>query len=176
MPTDERTREFDAFYRGTAPRVVRLVHATTGNLSLAQECTQEAYARAWSDWGRVRAHDDPLAWVRTVARRLAISEWRKGRNREDAHRRSPSPVAVGAPGPDHVDVVTALRGLPDDIREAMVLFYVGDLSVEAIAAETGSPPGTVKARLHRGRRRLAPLLASHDTVTASREEDDHDTR
>ena len=162
MSVDERADEFDAFYRGTAARVVRLVYASTGDLLLAQECTQEAFARAWSDWGRVRTHDDPLSWVRTVARRLAISEWRRGRNRTEAHRRSARPATGREPGPDHVDMVSALRALPTEIRETVVLFYVGDLSVEAIATETGAPVGTVKARLHRGRARLAPLLAPDD--------------
>lgn len=44
---------FDAFYRGTAPRVVRLVYATTGDLTVAQDVTQEAYARAWQKWSTV---------------------------------------------------------------------------------------------------------------------------
>jgi RNA polymerase sigma-70 factor (ECF subfamily) len=169
----EREREFDAFYRGTASRVVRLVYATTGDPALAQESTQEAYARAWADWGRVRTHDDPLSWVRTVARRVAISEWRKSRNRDLAHRRSVHPISGGGPGPDHVDVVAALRALPDDIRTVMVLYYVADLSVEAIALETGAPTGSVKARLHRGRQRLAPMLTVDDTT---REEADCEPR
>ena len=156
-PSDEA--DFDAFYRATAPRVVRLVHASTGDLGLAQDCTQEAFARAWADWARVSGADDPLAWVRTVARRLAISDWRRGRTRREAHRR----VASREEGPtgtaEHVDVVAALRTLPPDVREAVVLYYVGDLSVEAVAARTGARPGTVKARLHRGRSRLAPLLS-----------------
>ncbi|WP_235950509.1 SigE family RNA polymerase sigma factor [Phycicoccus flavus] len=173
---EDRTREFDAFYRGTAHRVVRLVHATTGDLALAQESTQEAYARAWADWGRVRTYTDPLSWVRTVARRAAVSEWRRARNRTEAHRQVAVPEAgagpAGEPGADHVAVVAALRALPDEIREAMVLFYVGDLSVDRIAEETGSPVGTVKARLHRGRQRLRPLLATDRPDLTDRRTDD----
>ena len=47
--------EFDEFYRGTVRRVTHLVYATTGDLGLAQDCTQEAYARAWQQWSRVQS-------------------------------------------------------------------------------------------------------------------------
>ena len=72
--------EFDDFYRSTAQRVVHLVYASTGDLELARDSTQEAFARAWQRWDQVRAADEPGAWVRTVARRIAISAWRKDTN------------------------------------------------------------------------------------------------
>ena len=53
-PMQGTEAEFDAFYRGTARRVVHLVYASTGDLTLAQDCTQEAYARAWQQWSTVR--------------------------------------------------------------------------------------------------------------------------
>ena len=85
--------DFDAFYRGTARRVIHLVYASTGDLTLAQDCTQEAYARAWQQWSTVHTYDDPLAWVRTVARRLAISAWRK------THRARSGPTSAMARAP-----------------------------------------------------------------------------
>ncbi len=48
--------------------------------------------------------------------------------------------------------------MPAEQRRALVLYYVCDLSVAQIAAETGVPDGTVKARLARGRAALAPHL------------------
>lgn len=159
---DARTADFDEFYRGTATRVVHLVYASTGDLTLAQDCTQEAYARAWADWDRVCRADEPLAWVRTVARRLAISEWRRSRARDRAYTRHGVGPTARPPDETHVAVTRALRELPEEMREAVVLHYIADLPVDQIAAETGTPPGTVKARLHRGRARLARLLAETD--------------
>ena len=54
--------------------------------------------------------------------------------------------------------IDALRKVPGEQRRALVLYYVCDLSVAQIAAETGVPDGTVKARLARGRAALAPHL------------------
>jgi RNA polymerase sigma-70 factor (ECF subfamily) len=158
MAGQVRDAEFDAFYRETARRVVHLVYASTGDLGLAQDCTQEAYARAWQQWSTVRTHDDPLAWVRTVARRLAISAWRKSTGQERAYRRHGTTGDTGPPNEDRVAVVTALRTLSEPVREALTLHYIGDLSIDQIAHETNTPAGTVKARLHRGRAQLAAAL------------------
>lgn len=151
--------EFDAFYRETSARVVHLVYASTGDLTVAQDCTQEAYMRAWQDWARVSTHDDPLAWVRTVARRLAISQWRRGEARKRAYtRHGLDEHGVGAPDVTRVAVVAALRQLSAPLREMLALHYLADLSIDQIASETDTPAGTVKARLHRGRAQLAQLL------------------
>ena len=61
-------------------------------------------------------------------------------------------------GPDRVALIAALRRLPEAQRRAVVLHHLCDLSVEQVAEETGSPVGTVKARLSRGRTALAALL------------------
>ena len=155
--------EFDAFYRDTSRRVVHLVYAFTGDLTVAQDATQEAYAKAWQQWSTVRTHDDPLAWVRTVARRLAISAWRKRTSQERAYERHGTRDTTGPPSEDRVAVVAALRTLPEPVREAVTLHYIGDLSIEQIAHETNTPAGTIKARLHRGRAQLAQALRHEET-------------
>ncbi len=155
--------EFDDFYRDTAPRVIHLVYATTGDLELAQDCTQEAYARAWQRWHQVSRAGDPLSWVRTVARRLAISQWRKDTNRVTAHRRLALVPEHPAPPPgDRADVVAALKTLTPPQREVLALHYLLDMSIDQIADDLGAPVGTVKARLHHGRKALAEVLRTKD--------------
>src|SRR5687768_15369706 len=60
VATGRSESDFDAFYRDTARRVIHLVYASTGDLTLAQDCTQEAYSRAWQQWSKVSDYDDPL--------------------------------------------------------------------------------------------------------------------
>ena len=48
----------------------------------------------------------------------------------------------------------ALAGLPEALREIVLLRYVDNLSVEQIAARLGKPEGTVKSRLHNARLKL----------------------
>jgi RNA polymerase sigma-70 factor (sigma-E family) len=153
------TDGFDAFYRATRQRLFECVYALTGDAAEAQDAVQEAYARAWQRWSTVSGYADAEAWVRTVARRIAVSRWRRTRNRLAAYRRMGVPSSLPGPGPDAVALVTALAQLPLAQRVTIVLHHLMDLPVADVARETGVPVGTVKARLARGRRALASLLA-----------------
>lgn len=151
--------DFDAFYAATHRRIVGQVYAMTGNLHEAEDCAQEAYARAWQQWAKMSVeHGNPEAWVRTVATRLAVSAWRKAANRLTAHRRDNRLTEIAGTNPDHVAVAAALRKISAAQRLAIVLHHYAGLSVEEIAVETGARSSAVKARLARGRRALAPHL------------------
>ncbi|NHC43952.1 SigE family RNA polymerase sigma factor [Motilibacter aurantiacus] len=156
------TSSFDAFYAASARRVLHAMYAMTGDLAEAQDCVQEAYARAWQRWGRVAGYDDPEAWVRTVAWRLAVNRWRRGRNALAALVRHGPPPPGRPPSEDNVAIVAALRQIPEAQRRAIVLHHLCGHSVEDVARETEAPVGTVKARLSRGRAALAALLSEDE--------------
>jgi RNA polymerase sigma-70 factor (ECF subfamily) len=149
---------FDAFYTQTRTRLLHQMYAMTGNSADAQEVLQEAYARAWQRWSTVQGYDNPEAWVRTVAWRIAASRWRKAKNAVVALARHGAPEPVAAPTIHNVALVAALKQIPEAQRRAVVLHHLCGLSVEEVAAETDAPTGTVKARLSRGRAALAALL------------------
>lgn len=155
---------FDAFYAGTSRRLLHQMYAMTGNVADAQELVQEAYARAWQRWSSVSAYDDPQAWVRTVAWRLAASRWRKTKNGVTAMLRHGPPAHTPEPSIDNVALVAALREIPEAQRRTIVLHHLVGLSVAEVAHEMRVPEGTVKARLSRGRAALAPLLTD-DSLT-----------
>jgi RNA polymerase sigma-70 factor, ECF subfamily len=149
---------FDAFYSGTSRRVLHQMYAMTGNLADSQDLVQEAYARAWQRWSSVSTYDDPEAWIRTVAWRLAASKWRKTKNGVAAMLRHGPPSHAPEQSIDNIALVMALRQIPEAQRRAIVLHHLAGRSVREIAHETHVPEGTVKARLSRGRTALAQLL------------------
>lgn len=152
--------EFDELYATSFRRVTGQVYALIGDYDEATECVQEAFARAWAHRRRLDRAEHPEAWVRTTAYRLAVSRWRRVRlSRRPSDRAVAAPLTAPALDPDHVALVAALRRLPEAQRQALVLHHVADLPVRQVAAETGVPEGTVKARLSRGRAALAALLA-----------------
>ena len=160
--------EFDQFYAGTAQRVVRQMFLLTGDLAEAEDVVHEAFERAWLRWESVQRADSPEAWVRTAARRLAVSRWRKARNAATAWRRHGGGDNRPALDGLHVDLVNALRRLPEKQRTAIVLHHLADLPVEQVAAETAQGVSAVKAQLARGRTALAALLHDgNDTATFS---------
>ncbi|MEV7427235.1 MULTISPECIES: SigE family RNA polymerase sigma factor [unclassified Streptomyces] len=153
------SEEFDAFYAATAKRLVAAVYAATGDLAEAEDAVQEAYVRAWQRWSRLTREGDPLPWVRTVAMRLAISTWRRTRNRLRAQfRHGPQPDLPGLSA-DRVELISALRELTPEQRQAVVLHHLLDLPVEQVARETGASSGAVRTRLSRARKILGERLA-----------------
>jgi RNA polymerase sigma factor (sigma-70 family) len=104
-------------------------------------------------------------WLSRIVTNVFLDEVRRKRRRpvevlpEDPERLLPS-----SPGADEVsdnlsdDVQAALRRLPEDFRTAVVLCDVVGLSYEEIAEAISVPVGTVRSRIHRGRRLLREAL------------------
>jgi RNA polymerase sigma-70 factor, ECF subfamily len=154
----KQARDFEEFYAANYGKVTALVAAVIGDRNEADDVTQEAFARALARWVRLSRYELPEAWVRRVALRLAIDSGRRLRRtlrtlpllRAAERSTEPEPGTALAFTP----LGRALARIPLREREAIVLHYVADLSVEQIAHERGVGVSTVKARLAAGRRRL----------------------
>jgi RNA polymerase sigma-70 factor (ECF subfamily) len=151
--------DFDRLYAAAFRRLTVAVYAMTGSLTEAEDAVQEAFARAWQRWPTVSACDDPEAWVRTVAVRFTVSTWRKAVSRRVAHRRHGAASPVPALSPDHLVLMDALRRINADQRRVIVLHYLVGLPIDRIAADYGMSVNTVKTRLYRGRKALAPHVS-----------------
>ena len=149
--------DFDAVYRASYARLVGQLYVVTTSRTEAEEAVQEAFARLWARWDHVGGYEKIEAWVRRVAINVAIGRWRR------AARERPLPevtaAAVDLTGSD-VEVLLALRKIPIHQRSALFLHHVVGLSVEEVADEMSSKPGTVKSWLSRGRVSLDGLIGS----------------
>lgn len=151
--------EFDEFYTASRLRLLRQLTIMTGDPEQAADVLQEAYARAWQRWRRVSRLDNPVAWVRTVAWRVAISQHRRSLVAADRLRRvRASEVDQVAGSEERIDLLRALSELSAEHRRVVVLYEMAGLSIAEIAAETGVPAGTVKSRLSRARAALGASL------------------
>jgi RNA polymerase sigma-70 factor, ECF subfamily len=149
---------FEPFYRASYQPLGRALVAVVLDVHAAEEVAQEAFLRAYRDWPKVSSYEDPRGWLYRVAMRLAISRWRRLRTASAALIRYGAPAAVDAPDDLSLSVLAALRELPLQQRQALVMHHMLGIPVAQIAAEQGVAVGTVKARLSRGRAALAPLL------------------
>jgi RNA polymerase sigma-70 factor (ECF subfamily) len=130
---------FDSFYGGAWPRLQGQAYALTGNRELAQDLTQEALLRAWKDWPKVSALENPEAWARKVLHNLCIESWRKSRRRLTKHDLSP---AVEIPE-SHREIATAMRSLPGDQARAVLLHDGLGMSIAEVALELNVPEGNI---------------------------------
>jgi RNA polymerase sigma factor (sigma-70 family) len=155
--------EFAEFFAASWDPCLRAVAASTGNMTLAEEQTAEAFARAWASWHKVSRHPAPRAWVVRTALNAGASWWQR-RGRETALTRDD--IAAEESQTTGLDsaVLTALRRLPDRQREVIVLRVFLDLDIDTTARQLGIAPGTVRAHLSRAmaalRNQLAPATTS----------------
>src|SRR5215510_3493699 len=115
-----------------------------------EDLVQETYLRAYAAFGSYRG-GNPRAWLAAICLNVARSQARRRRRR---------PWEVPAPaGLDAEQVSRCLALLPEPQRVCIVLMDVAGYTAKEAAETLGCPRGTVLARVHRGRRRLAQLLA-----------------
>jgi RNA polymerase sigma factor (sigma-70 family) len=145
--------EIERVYREVGDRLWWALLAYTGDRELASDAAAEAFARAVGAAETIR---DPAAWVWRVAFRVATTSLRAskptGREPEGSYE-----LDEGS-----VDVIQALKRLPDRQRAVFVLFYLDDQPTARIAELLGMAPTTVSVHLHRARRRLREILGGDD--------------
>ncbi|WP_235036932.1 RNA polymerase sigma factor [Actinomadura sp. K4S16] len=117
-----------AAFRDEWGRVVATLIRMTGDWDLAEECAQEAFARALERWPRDGVPRRPGAWLTTTARNHALNRIRRGAT-EDAKLRELGATA-GAEEP------TEAGGLPDDRLRLIYTCCHPALPVEARVALT----------------------------------------
>jgi RNA polymerase sigma-70 factor, ECF subfamily len=66
-------------FRGEWGRIVATLIRLTGDWDLAEECAQEAFARALQRWGRDGIPRNPGAWLTTTARNRAFDQLRRSK-------------------------------------------------------------------------------------------------
>lgn len=153
---------FEDFYRIHRTQVARALALTLRDNDLAADATDEAMARAYQRWTRVRALDNPAGWVYRVGLNWSLSRVRR------LTRPAPRWVSGAdvSPPPSIQDpaIDRALDELSVDQRSVVVCRLLLGYSEAQTAELLHIKPGTVKSRLHRALDRLQPLLAPlHDS-------------
>ncbi|MGH2808932.1 MAG: sigma-70 family RNA polymerase sigma factor [Actinomycetota bacterium] len=156
----QATVDFESFYRAQYPQIYRAAFLATSDSDLALDATQEAFKKAYARWRRLQRHEWAGGWVMTTTLNLC-----KRMGSRAARERASDVSAethIGGPRPDRVDVSKALATLPARQRMATILFYIGDLPLDAIAYLMGVSEGTVKAHLAQARASLRDALEVRD--------------
>jgi RNA polymerase sigma-70 factor (ECF subfamily) len=154
--------DFDELYAAHFTSVAAQLYAYCGNRQEAQDLTQEAFCRALARWRQIADFDDPVAWVRRVAWNLATTGHHRSKLAA-VFRRKHVEVHAPPPSPDRVALFAALKTLPRQQRQAVVLHYLADQPLADIAESMAVPLGTVKSWLNRARAALAAELANDST-------------
>jgi RNA polymerase sigma-70 factor (ECF subfamily) len=131
----------------------------------AEDLAQEALWKAYSSLSQWRGEGRFSSWLFSVAANVYRSQLRRlGPVNEslDAERRGnpgESPRSPVSEDTASERVRRAVAALPEKYRDAMILFYFHEMNVADAARSLGVKVGTLKARLHRARALLKPVVS-----------------
>ena len=179
-------KEFDALVRRFHRQAYNIAYRIAGNHADAEDLTQEAFLRAYRFFDRYNRQMPFENWLYRIISNVFIDEVRK-RPKAKTHSLD-QPIANGGEtdvrlelpdfscDPETMMLQTqlqeplqrALNALPVDFRQTVILADVEGMSYEEIAETMGCSLGTVRSRLHRGRKMLRNRLQLYPELSSGR--------
>ena len=150
-------QDFGRLYRQTYHRVLFTLQGILGDPAAAEDCTQEAYVRAFYAWPSWKPAAPPEAWIHRIAINVAISRRRRERVRSLSDRLLRRD-ATAPPDSGRLDLMNALTRLLPRHAALIVLRHHHGYSNREVAAALGIPESTVSAQLGAAKRELVKLL------------------
>jgi RNA polymerase sigma-70 factor (ECF subfamily) len=152
--------DFHGLFERHSQDVYRFTLYLSGDSSLAEEITQEAFVRAWVTSTEIRG-GTVKAYLLTIARNLFLAE----KKRTARHVALDSTLTDPRPGPQVVAqgrigldaVFEALQALSEIDRSALLMHAQEGLPYAAIATALGLSIAAIKVRIHRARIKLRQL-------------------
>jgi len=142
------------------------------DVASADDSAQETFLRACRSLHSFRGEGGALAWLFTIARRVAADEIAERRRQSAMLTAVKARCAASPDAPDHsgvADINSVLRTLDEDRRTAFVLTQVFGFSYEEAAVTCQCPVGTIRSRVARARADLISAMSgSPDAVAAAR--------
>ena len=148
---------FEKLYRLHVDKVYGLCLRMTGNVSEAEDCTQDAFIQAWNKLTKFRGESAFSTWLHRIAVNSVLGRMRKAkreRDRIDAAAEFAAPALATGDDGELRDLADAIERLPEGARHVFVLRAVYGYSHKEAGDMLGIATGTSKAQLHRARKLL----------------------
>ncbi len=140
---------------------VNLAKRYTQNQMDAEDLVQDTFTRAYKFFDTFRQGTNCKAWLYTIMKNIFINYYRKCRNFSEVHfdEFPDKPDTETEESSLTRDELMQLMGrIKDEFRCVIVLFHIDDFSLQEISQKLNWPLGTVKSRLHRGRKEFKKIL------------------
>jgi RNA polymerase sigma-70 factor, ECF subfamily len=143
------------------PRLRRYARSLVFDTHAADDLVQTALERALSHWHQFDQRRDILVWVISIAHNAYMDDRRRHARIPSVEPHVDQSEVLAAPGVDiglRMDLLAALKQLPVDQREPLLLVTLEQLTYAECAEMLRIPIGTVMSRISRGRATLRDLL------------------
>jgi RNA polymerase sigma-70 factor (ECF subfamily) len=157
-------------------RIYNLCYRFVERADQAEDLTQDVFVKVFRNLNNYKPETGSfVTWLMSVSRNLLIDHYRQTKDEritvsasadEEQEQSLLDTLPTRAPSPEmemaRLEKVATLRKglsrLPPELREAVILRDIEELSYQEIGAMLGIPDGTVKSRINRGRIELARYL------------------
>jgi RNA polymerase sigma-70 factor (sigma-E family) len=154
---ERRPVTFEEYVTARGASLLRFAALLTGDPHRAEDLVQDALAKAYLRWDRIRRTDQPDVYVRRVLINGSRAWWRRRANRELPVERTAdheAPGDVGAESAERDRVRRMIAKLPHRQRAVLVLRYFEDLDDATIATILDCSAATVRTHAMRALHRL----------------------
>ena len=143
------------------PRLRRYARALAGDRTAADDLVQDTLERGWSKLHLYRRGTNLRAWMFTIMHNVYVNQLRAMRPSVPLDDEMPELTQPARETDTLVlrDLDAAIRRLPPEQREVLLLVALEDMSYGEAAATLGIPIGTVMSRLARAREKLRAMMA-----------------
>ncbi|MEL6104585.1 MAG: RNA polymerase sigma factor [Planctomycetota bacterium] len=131
----------------------------------AEDATQETFSRALPRLDEVRNPSALGGWLRAIAQHVCVDLIRRNCRRKTEPIDLFPVVASSESSEEREQLAALIAELPDDLREALLLYYYQDMSYDEMAAWLGVARSTVNDRLSRARQQLKRRLLTSEGAT-----------
>src|SRR5215212_7477355 len=158
-------------------KVMHLAMSIMRDAALAEDMSQTIFVKVWQALPKFDGRAALSTWLYTIARNTCLTAVARERRvvplddfleaaDDDGDPmlfgRGAASVETAGQAAAEYDVSKLLEQLPEPYRRVVVLFYLEDRSCEEVGELLSMPTGTVKALLHRGRKKLAALAGASE--------------
>jgi len=168
LSSSDAALEFKRDFIALIPQLCTFARRLCRCHDFADDMSQEALAKAWRARDQFKPGTNLKAWLFTILRNQVYSEarraWRKIQWDDECGNNIPAPASQQEHAMDVSDTGRALRILPKNQRDAVILVAAGGLSYEVAAKLCGTRVPTIKGRVSRGRARLRALIHGGESL------------
>ena len=151
------TDAFNLLIRKWEKPIYNFIVRMIGNRDEAMDLSQDCFMKAYRELRTLKDLDRFSSWLYRIAHNACLSEIRKNHGKTWVEL-DPDIGPVHQPVENRLAVEKALKQLPPDQREAVILKVFQSLKFEEIAAIQDAPVSTVKSRLYMGFEKLRSIL------------------
>ncbi len=163
MKTKQRT--FEALVNAYSSDMYRYAYWLCHNKALAEDLVQETFVRAWQALDSLDDHKAAKAWLFTIVRRENARYFEQKHTNDLSLEDIEINMIVGDSddfaSTEHFVLRNALKVLPKEYLEPLLLQTIGGYSCDEIATIIESNPGAVMTRLSRARQKMRELMTNN---------------